>query len=71
MSDGPMWRFLKSRRVIKEGDFGLRNTDNSYEVCDEESQASDKFQCTSETKYTKKVRLYNESYLINGLYVDW
>jgi hypothetical protein len=62
MSDGPMWRFLK-RRVIKEGDFSPKHADNSDEVNDEESQASDKFHCTSATNDTQKVRLYNESYL--------
>jgi hypothetical protein len=56
-----MWRFLKRRPVIKEGDFSPRHTDNS-----EESEASDKFHCTSASTDTKKVRLYNESYLSMG-----
>jgi hypothetical protein len=49
MSDGPMWRFLKRWCVIKEGDFSPRHMDNSDEVRDEGSQASDKFHCTSAT----------------------
>jgi hypothetical protein len=49
--------------VIKEGDFIPRHTDNSDEVSDEESQASDKFHCNSVTTNTRKVHLYNESYL--------
>jgi hypothetical protein len=40
--------------------------DNSYEVNDEESQASEKFHCISAISDTKKVRLYNESYLSVG-----
>jgi hypothetical protein len=52
MSDGPMWRFLM-RCVIKKGDFIPRHTDNSGEVSVEESQASDKFHCTSATTDTK------------------
>jgi hypothetical protein len=54
---------LKRRRVIKEGDLSPTHTDNSDEVSDEESQASDKFHCTSATTDTKKARLYNETYL--------
>jgi hypothetical protein len=42
MSDGPMWRFLKWRIVIKEGDFSPRHTGNSDEVSHEGSQDSDK-----------------------------
>jgi hypothetical protein len=66
-----MWQFFKRRRVIKDGDFGCRHMDNSDEVSDEESQDSDKFHCTSATTDIKKACLYNESYLINGLYMDW
>jgi hypothetical protein len=51
--------------VIKEGDFSSRRKDNS-EDSDEESQASEKFHYTSATMATKKVRLYNESYLSMG-----
>jgi hypothetical protein len=40
--------------------------DNSDEVSDEESQASNKFHSTSATTDTKKVCLYNESYLSMG-----
>jgi hypothetical protein len=39
------------------------NADNSDEVSDEESQAPDKFHCTSARTDTNKVRLHNESYL--------
>jgi hypothetical protein len=49
-----MWRLLKRRDAIKNGDFNPRHTDNSDEVSDEESQASDKFHCTSATTDTKK-----------------
>jgi hypothetical protein len=49
MSDGPMWRFLKRRHQINEGNFSPRHIDNSDEVSDEEPQASDKFCCTSAT----------------------
>jgi hypothetical protein len=49
----PCGNFLKRRHVIKEGDFSHRHTDNSDEVSDEESQASDKFHCTSATTDTK------------------
>jgi hypothetical protein len=35
--------------VIKEENFIPRHMDNSDEVSDDESQASDKFQCTSAT----------------------
>jgi hypothetical protein len=61
-----MWRFFKRRLVIKEREFGPRHTDNFDEVSDEESQASDKFHCTSATTDTKKARLYNKSYLSMG-----
>jgi hypothetical protein len=54
---------LKRRPVIKEGNFSPRHTDNSDEVSDEESEASDQFHCTSATTDTKKVQLYDESYL--------
>jgi hypothetical protein len=40
--------------VIKEGDFSPSHADNSVEVSDEESQASDKFHCTSATTDTQK-----------------
>jgi hypothetical protein len=60
-----MWRFLK-RPVIKERDFSPRHMDNSDDVSDEESQAFDKFHCTSATTDTRKVLLYNESYLSMG-----
>jgi hypothetical protein len=50
--------------VIKEGDFSPRHMNNSDEDSDEESQASDKFHCTSATTDTKKVHFYNESYLL-------
>jgi hypothetical protein len=40
--------------VIKEGNFSPRHTENSDEVRDEESQASDKFHCISATADTKK-----------------
>jgi hypothetical protein len=43
--------------MIKEGDFSPRHMDNSEEVSDEDSQASDKFHCTSATIYTKKACL--------------
>jgi hypothetical protein len=52
--------------AIKEGDFSPRHVDNSDEVSEEESQASDKFHCTSATTDTKKVNLYNVSYLSMG-----
>jgi hypothetical protein len=61
MSDGPMWRFLKMRLVIKEGDLGPGHMDNSDEVSDEESQASEEFHCTSAITNSRKGRLYNES----------
>jgi hypothetical protein len=51
-----MWQF-----VIREGDFSPRHTDNSDEVSDGQSQASDIFYCTCATTDIKKVRLYNES----------
>jgi hypothetical protein len=57
---------LKRRHVIKEGDFSPRHVNNSDEVSDEESQASDKFHCTGATVDTKKVWLYSESYLSMG-----
>jgi hypothetical protein len=44
-----MWKFLKRRRVIKEYDCSAEDADNSVEVHDEESQASDKFHYTSAT----------------------
>jgi hypothetical protein len=50
---------------MKEGDFSPRHTNNSDKVGDEESQASDKFHCTSATA-DKKVCLYNENYLSMG-----
>jgi hypothetical protein len=40
--------------------------DNSDEVNEEESQASDKFHCPGATTDTKKVHLYNVSYLSMG-----
>jgi hypothetical protein len=40
--------------VIKEEDFSPRHMDNSDQVIDEESQASDKYHCTSATADTKK-----------------
>jgi hypothetical protein len=43
--------------VIKEGDFCHRQTGNSDEVTDEESQASYKFHCISATTDPKMVRL--------------
>jgi hypothetical protein len=63
MSDGPMWRFGKRRRVTKDGDFSPTHTDNFDEVSDEEPQAPDRFHDTTATRDTKKVHLYNESYL--------
>jgi hypothetical protein len=45
------------------GDICPWHTDNSDEVSDEESQASDKFYCISATTGTKKDHLYNESHL--------
>jgi hypothetical protein len=39
-----------------------RHMGNSDDITDEESQASDKFHCTSATTDTKKVHLCNESY---------
>jgi hypothetical protein len=35
--------------VIKDGDFSRKHMDNSDEVSDDESLASDKFHCTSAT----------------------
>jgi hypothetical protein len=61
-----MWRFFKRRRVIKEGDYNPRHADNSGEISDQESQVSDKFHCTTTKTDTKKIRLYNESYLSMG-----
>jgi hypothetical protein len=52
--------------VIKKGDFSPKHTDNSDEVHDEESQTSDKFNCTSVRTDTKKLCIYNESYLSVG-----
>jgi hypothetical protein len=52
MSGGPMWRFLKRRHVMKEGDFSPRYMNNSDEVSYEKSQASDKFHCTGATAGT-------------------
>jgi hypothetical protein len=52
--------------MIEKRHFSTRHTDNSDEVSDEESQASDKFHCTSATTDKKKVRLYNGSYLSMG-----
>jgi hypothetical protein len=49
-----MWRFLKRRGAIKERDFSARHTDNSDEVGDEESEACDKFHCTSATTDIKR-----------------
>jgi hypothetical protein len=66
MSYGSVWGIFGRRRVIKDGDFSPRRTDNSDEIIDEESQASDKFHCTGATTDTKKFRLYNESYLSVG-----
>jgi hypothetical protein len=47
---------------------------NSDEVSNEKSQASDKFHCTGAATDTKKVCLYNESYLsigfIHGLLIQ-
>jgi hypothetical protein len=53
----------KEEPRINEGDFSSRHMDNSDEDSDDESQASDKFHCTSATMDTTKVCLYNESYL--------
>jgi hypothetical protein len=61
-----MWGFLKRRHVMKEGAFSPRHRENSDEVSDEESKASDKFHCTGATTNTTKVRVYNESYLSMG-----
>jgi hypothetical protein len=52
--DVPMWRFLKGRSEMKEGDFSPRHTDNSDAVSDDQSQASDKFHCTIATTDTKR-----------------
>jgi hypothetical protein len=62
-----MWRFLNRSRQANKADFSPRHTDNSDEVSDEESQASDKFHCTSvKTDTEKKICLYNKSYLSVG-----
>jgi hypothetical protein len=53
MSGGPVWRFLKRKCVMKEGDCSPRHRDNSGEVSDEESQASDIFHCISTTTKQK------------------
>jgi hypothetical protein len=66
MSKGKMWRFLKRKRAIKEGDFSPSHMDNSDEVHGEETQDFHKFHCNSATTDTKKVLLYNESYLSMG-----
>jgi hypothetical protein len=50
----------------KDGDISHRHTDISDEVSDGQSQASDKFYCTSAATDTKKFCLYNESYLSIG-----
>jgi hypothetical protein len=44
-----------------------RHTDSFDDVSDDESQASDKFHCTSATPDTKMIHIYNESYLSMGL----
>jgi hypothetical protein len=54
MSDDLMWQFLKRKRGIKEEEFSPWHTNNSDEVSDKESQASEKFHCTSATTDTKK-----------------
>jgi hypothetical protein len=54
MTGHQMWRVLKRGHVIKEVYFSPRHTDNSDEVSDEESQASNTFHCTSATKDTQK-----------------
>jgi hypothetical protein len=43
-----------------------RHVNNSDQVIFEESQAYDKFHCTGATVDTKKVHLYNESYISMG-----
>jgi hypothetical protein len=72
MSDSPMRRFLNRKPVKKEGEFSPRHRDNSDEIYDEESQASDKFHCTSAKSDTEKARLYNESYIwaLHGLVIQ-
>jgi hypothetical protein len=57
MSDGPMWRFLKTRCEIEEEDSRPRPTDNSDKVSDEELQSSESFHCTSATRDTKSPSL--------------
>jgi hypothetical protein len=60
-----MWRFLKRRREIKEGDFNPRHTDNSDEVSDEESQLLINFSALV-THRTQKGSSLQESYLSMG-----
>jgi hypothetical protein len=49
-----MWRLLKRRSAIKDGDFNPRHIDNSDEVSNKGSQISDKFHCSSATTDTKR-----------------
>jgi uncharacterized protein YdaT len=60
---------LKTRLVIKEGDFSLKHADNSEEV-NEESQASDKLHSTSTTMDTKKGSFLQRKLLINRKYMN-
>jgi hypothetical protein len=66
-----VWQsYVKRRHVIKEGGFSPRHTDNSDQVSDAESWASEKFHYTNVKTNTKKVSLYKWKLLIKGLYVD-
>jgi hypothetical protein len=65
-----MWKFLKRRHTIEEGDFSPRHMDNTDELSDEYLEASDKFHCTSSTTDTKMPFFLQWKLLINGLHMD-
>jgi hypothetical protein len=65
VSCGDFW----SKTCDKKGVICPRHTDNSDEVSDEESQTSDKFQCTSE-KQAKNGPSSKWKLIIDGFHTD-
>jgi hypothetical protein len=55
--------------VIKDGNFIPRHTVNSDEVSDKESQASDRFHCTSATMDAKR-SVFTFQWALHGLMIQ-
>jgi hypothetical protein len=63
-----MWKFFKRRRVIKDCDSSAGDADNSDEIRDEGSQASDKYYYTNtKTDRSKQAMKATYQWALHGL----